>query len=96
MTPRRRGNSIVFGPDSPSEEEDGHTFEYQNPRQGRAAAVGPLSSTSAGARKATRMTAAASPAAAAATVPAATAVAAAAAGLIAVAAASPRREGEEK
>ena len=95
MTPRRRGNSIVFGPDSPSEEEDGHTFEYQNPRQGRAAAVGPLSSTSAGARKATRLTAAASPAAAAATVPAATAVAAAA-GLIAVAAASPRREGEEK
>ncbi|CAM9924678.1 unnamed protein product, partial [Ectocarpus fasciculatus] len=40
LTPRRGGNRITYGQGSPGE-EDGETYEYQNPRKGKSAAVGP-------------------------------------------------------
>ncbi|CAN0073507.1 unnamed protein product, partial [Ectocarpus sp. 4 AP-2014] len=40
LTPRRGGNRITYGPDSGGE-DDGETYEYQNPRKGKSAPVGP-------------------------------------------------------
>lgn len=93
MTPRRQGSQIIFVPDSP-EGDDGDTFfEYQNPRKGKSAAVGPPSSArSTGSRKvrASSGAGAASPA-----ITTAVATAAATAGLIA-AATPQRRKGTGK
>lgn len=44
MTPRRGGNAVTHTAHSPAENDD-YIFEYQNPRKGRSAAVGPPMAT---------------------------------------------------
>ncbi|CAN0557794.1 unnamed protein product, partial [Ectocarpus sp. 12 AP-2014] len=73
LTPRRGGNRITYGPDS-SGGDDGETYEYQNPRKGKSAAVGPprakaKTATAAAAAAAAVNTVAAAAVAATATAP---------------------------